>query len=415
MEQFFTPASRHQDQWESRPPRPRPENAPLREFNEVELAVPVEEFLSYGWDWKDLCAFMLCDAVRKTIWITENAFISIKDIREDTRPAYLVFVDVGDRMLATMQGTSGQKQLLMLAHVDHPGISLEEASVFWRAITTSNYVNLEISNVDANRVALPSGPLLSQFLRESPSLQVLRFRGFHFKEEHCRALVAVERTDLEVVLSECKLDPQDAEDTFVEWFRHNQILTELNGCRMGCRIISALSGNKFVKTLNIDRDHSDFGEDEMCSLIEALPGNMGIEVLGIHNFLFNDETWILLFRSLSTHSRIMDVYIDHFALTILLSAASKTKRLNAIIQMLYLNTMVGRIDLAANLMDEEMYQNAITPRLKLNRSCFEAQIQAVRRADPAIRPKLLGRALHKVRYNPDLVLPFLLENIPAFV
>jgi hypothetical protein len=405
MEQFFTPARRHQEQWES---LPQPENAP-REYNEVELSVPVEEFLNYGWDWKDLCAFMSCDAVRKTIWITKDAFIAIRDV-----PTNFSHDPFSDRMIAMIKGTSGQEQLLILAHVDHPGISLEEASVFWRAITTSNCVNLEIGNVNANRVELPSGPLLSQFLRESPSLQVLQLRAFDFKEEHCRALVAVERTDLEVLLTDCKLDPQDAEDTFVEWFRHNQILTKLDCCQMGCRILSALSGNKSVNWLTIE---SHFSEDQMCSLIEAIPGNMGIEALNTSNFLFNDETWILLFRSLSTHSRIRRMVINHRWCTVptLLSAASKTKRMNAIIEMLYLNTAVDTIDLAANLMDEEMYQNSIFPRLLLNRSWFDAQIQAVKLADPAIRPKLLGRALHKVRYNPDLVFMFLSENIPAFV
>jgi hypothetical protein len=68
MEHFFTPARRRQDWWESHPQRHLHENAPPREYNEVQLAVPLEEFLSYRWDWKDLCAFALCDSVHKTIW-----------------------------------------------------------------------------------------------------------------------------------------------------------------------------------------------------------------------------------------------------------------------------------------------------------------------------------------------------------
>jgi hypothetical protein len=44
------------------------------------------------------------------------------------------------------------------------------------------------------------------------------------------------------------------------------------------------------------------------------------------------------------------------------------------------------------------------------------QRQAVKRADPSsVRPQLLGRALHTVRYNPALVNLFLSENVPAFV
>jgi hypothetical protein len=51
----------------------------------------------------------------------------------------------------------------------------------------------------------------------------------------------------------------------------------------------------------------------------------------------------------------------------------------------------------------------------MNRTCFNVQRQALKRADPSIRPQLLGRALHVVRYNPELVYLFLSENVPAFV
>jgi hypothetical protein len=51
----------------------------------------------------------------------------------------------------------------------------------------------------------------------------------------------------------------------------------------------------------------------------------------------------------------------------------------------------------------------------MNRSCFEVQRQAVKRADPSIRPQLLGRALYVVQFNSDLVFRFLSENVPAFV
>jgi hypothetical protein len=37
------------------------------------------------------------------------------------------------------------------------------------------------------------------------------------------------------------------------------------------------------------------------------------------------------------------------------------------------------------------------------------------RADLSIRGRLLGRALHVVRNNPDLLFRFLSENVPAFV
>ena len=106
-----------------------------------------------------------------------------------------------------------------------------------------------IQNCRPGLVGLPSGPILSQFLQGSPLLQVLEFRGFDFKEEHCRALVTLERTDLNLKLYQCLVEPQDAEDVFVEWFRHNEVLTEINCYQMGSRILSALCGNNSAKKL----------------------------------------------------------------------------------------------------------------------------------------------------------------------
>jgi hypothetical protein len=77
---------------------------------------------------------------------------------------------------------------------------------------------------------------------------------------------------------------------------------------------------------------------------------------------------------------------------------------------------VHTIDLHDDAKDEEFFQNSIVPRLEMNRnSSFEDQRQALTRADPSIRGQLLGRALHVVRSNPDLLFRFLSENVPAFV
>jgi hypothetical protein len=85
--------------------------------------------------------------------------------------------------------------------------------------------------------------------------------------------------------------------------------------------------------------------------------------------------------------------------------------MQAILEMLRHNTVVQTIDLADAYTDVEVYLNAILPRLDMNRSYFEV----LKRADLSIRPQLLGRALHIVHYNPNLVFQFRSENVPAFV
>jgi hypothetical protein len=281
-------------------------------------------------------------------------------------------------------------------------------------VATSNSTRLTIDD-RVEGLGMPSGPLLSQFLRESPLLQVLELDWFTFREEHCRALASLQRTDLKITLSHCKLDPQDAEDTFIEWFRHNQVVTELNCCEIGSRLISALSGNNSVKRLKVE---SFFAEKEMRSLFQALPGNMGIEHLTIIvDEEMSDEICSLLFRSLSTHPRIEHVSFDEDFLDLDdLSAESKSTVMKAILQMLRHNTVVHILDFPDGTFNyERVYQNTILPLLERNRNCFEVQRQAVKRADPAIRSQLLGRALHVVRYNSKLVFQFLSENVPAFV
>jgi hypothetical protein len=67
MEQFFTPARRLQNEWESSP------WADDRNYTEVVALKcrPVEEFLNYDWDWdwEALLAFCHGDVLSKIVWI----------------------------------------------------------------------------------------------------------------------------------------------------------------------------------------------------------------------------------------------------------------------------------------------------------------------------------------------------------
>jgi hypothetical protein len=188
---------------------------------------------------------------------------------------------------------------------------------------------------------------------------------------------------------------------------------------MNCNILCALRGNNSVEKLTIAAQQMHFGEKEMRSLLQVLPGNSAVEHQTIKDIKMSDEKCILLFQSVATHPRInvlpSPVPLGSLGSYQPLSAASKTTRMNAILQMLRRNTVVQTTELPSAFNNEEVYQNLILPRLEMNRSCFEVQRQVVKRAHPSIRPQLLGRALHVVQYNSDLFFRFLSENIPAFV
>jgi hypothetical protein len=386
-------------------------------FTELALAVSLEDFLNHQWGWNDLLAFASDDVMDKILWITIDAFLVIKNDERD----YFDYDELGCFIEATVQESSGREQKLMVLKIglaDIPVLSTRELGVFWHAIMTSSSVKVSLDN--GNHSSGMPGPLLSQFLRESPSLRSLDFRWFNFEEEHCRAIATLERTDIEVTLIHCTLEAEDAEDIFIESFRHNQVVSELDSCNMDSNFLCAFSGNNSVKKLTIDTCRCNFcGEEQMRSLAKALTGNTGIEHLAVKYLNVTEEAWSLFFHSLATHPRIKHLLLSHSLARmpgyVYMSAKLNTARMNGIIPMLQRNTVVQTIELLDGFEDEEVYRNSILPRLEMNRSCFEVQRQAVKRADPSIRPQLLGRALHVVRYNPELVFLFLSENVPAFV
>jgi hypothetical protein len=208
MEQFFTPTHplRYQNLFD--------DDGPFV-YSKVELAVPMEDFLVHHWDWETLCAFVSGDILRKIMWITKDAFLLVEESDNVFR---LDYDSLRICVAAKIEATSGQEQELMLATITGKGIPKPvptgACNVFWRAITISNIVQLSIQKVN-DSYGLPSGPVLSQFLRGTPSLQVLAFRRFGFME----ALATLERTDLQITFDYCTLELQ--KETFIEWFRHN--------------------------------------------------------------------------------------------------------------------------------------------------------------------------------------------------
>jgi hypothetical protein len=62
---------------------------------------------------------------------------------------------------------------------------------------------------------------------------------------------------------------------------------------MDCSILGALSGNNYVKKLTMATCSREDAEEEIRSLAQALPGNMGLEHLSLGYIEMSDETWIL--------------------------------------------------------------------------------------------------------------------------
>jgi hypothetical protein len=404
MEHFFTPTLRLEYQHDYL------FDDPLG-YTEVRLADSIEAFMNHPWDWSAFYAFATDEGeMWKIIWITEDTCIWVEG--ENNVLDFLIEMDAFASQRATITAPSGETHQLVVLAMDTESLSLSAgaSSVFWHAVTTSNCVKLRLQHF-SSWFGLCSGPVLLQFLETSPSLELLEFEDFAFEEAHCRALATLERTDLEVTFEGCSFEAQGARGTFIEWLRRSQVVTKLEDCEMEDNIISALSGNSSVKTFSIDASSVWYSDDHIRALALALPGNQGIENLRVS---LRDETWSLLLRSLRAHPRIQSLTLGLYYGR--MSAAAKTSMMNAVLRLVQCNTVMHTIEiLPDDAKDEEFLQNFILPRLEMNRSCFENQRQALTRADPSIRGQLLGRALHVVRYNPDLLFRFLSENVPAFI
>jgi hypothetical protein len=408
MKHFFKPSRRLQDHFDHTLYVDVYDSDEDHGYSEVELAVSIEVFLNHRSDESDFRAFSTVDdgEMGKLIWITEDTFFWIV---EDNNEVDFERLDRYVVQRATFTATSGATHDLVLANYktyynNSESLSVGALSVFWHVVTTSNCVKLELKS------ALRGSALLfettsSQLLETSPSLELLEFEGFGFKESGCRALATLERTGLEVTFRDCSFDAQGVEDAFIEWLRHSQVVSKLECCSMQDCLFSALSGNSSVKSLSIGGLSSGFDDYLFPFLAEALRGNQGIEILSVSVNV--SEKTCLIFRSLWAHPRIQSVSLR-------ISFGVKTDMMNEVLKLVQSNTVVHTIDLPNHVKDEEFFQNSIVPRLEMNRNYFGDQRQALKRADPSIRDRLLGRALHVVRSNPNLLFRFLSDNIPAF-
>jgi hypothetical protein len=63
--------------------------------------------------------------------------------------------------------------------------------------------------------------------------------------------------------------------------------------------------------MTVTTDTSELGWEEMHSLLQALPGNAGIEHVSLRSIDISNEIWSLAIRSLSAHPRITHLSIEN--------------------------------------------------------------------------------------------------------
>jgi hypothetical protein len=134
----------------------------------------------------------------------------------------------------------------------------------------------------------------------------------------------------------------------------------------------------------------------------------------------SDDNWIVLCESLKTHLTLTNLDLSNtslrspFGVKIVLADNDKAHRTNAIAEMVQRNTVLHTIHLWERERDQKIYAEEILPYLETN--LYRPRVLAVKKTiERPFREKVLGRALHCVKSNPNLVWMFLSENVDAFV
>jgi hypothetical protein len=147
------------------------------------------------------------------------------------------------------------------------------------------------------------GLAFSHFLVQSHNLRVLRLHYLNLDTCHCRAMDALARTDLQIVLIEC---------VPTESGRQNRGPSQLIYCRIDTRgLADALRGNSTVNSLTLRatcRVASVSDEDRLV-LFQTLAENEGLVTLDLHTAPITDESWIALWRSVARHPKLETIVL----------------------------------------------------------------------------------------------------------
>jgi hypothetical protein len=236
----------------------------------------------------------------------------------------------------------------------------------------------------------------------------------------CHALATMSRLDVELELRYCTL-ADDAAGAFVEYLQSDRGSVELISCNIGSRILAdALTGNSRRVTSLKPYSRALRNDAEMVILFVALANNRGLVELDMPFDSTNGDNWGILCASLKTHPTLTSLDLrdtrprNPAGFRIVLTDEQKSHRTRMLADMVQRNTALHTITLSERERDEEIYTEEILPYLETN--LYRPRVLAVKEIkERPYREKVLGRALHSVKSNPNLVWMFLSENVDAFV
>jgi hypothetical protein len=241
---------------------------------------------------------------------------------------------------------------------------------------------------------LINAPSLMHLMEQCQSLKVLKLHSLgSLDEHHCRVLGTFSRPGLEIELIRCKLTSAGT-SALVEVLGRNQGPTKLVYCDIDYSVLAdGLRGNSRLTSLYISRPRVEVSNRRMLAVADAVQENKGLVDLTFRCSSWNDETWAAICTSLDTHPTLE---VLTFRETFNMNPAVITSRIQALLNMLKVNTSIHTIHLDDRYSQHELYRGSVIPYLATNR--LRPRLLAIQKSRPiAYRAKLLGRALVSVR------------------
>jgi hypothetical protein len=182
-------------------------------------------------------------------------------------------------------------------------------------------------------------------------------------------------------------------------------------------LAGALRSSKLLKRLSLPSlSLPPLDDHGFRTIIEALAENKSLCDLDVSGIPLSDKSFTALCDTLGSHQSLRRLelddttHVDDDRSPNALLDGRNVYRMRALASMLRSNTVLQEIYLSDEDINSQVYHESVLPRLEMNRSSFEDQRTAVRKASRTLRPQLVGRALSAVRHNPRLIFQFLTEN-----
>jgi hypothetical protein len=424
IEALFRPSTRYRDLIRELPDHPEYDEVVKHDeygygsgdkyggFTEVELLphLSPEDIATKGTTWKDVSLFL--GGYGRIVWMTPEVYVC--PVCSHTQLFPWVLSLGGGVQVHVQEGTEAEVATATCDCLLRLLATREEDDIFLKG---------RYRRVRHNIMSLPiTCAGLSRLFQESrDSLRTFTLENMTLNEDQCRALAIASRPTLEIALHNCSLPHgTDCENAFIECLQSDSGLIKLVRCRISCRVLSAgLTGNSRVTRLLLPHSWTQ-GDAGKSGFFRALASNRGLEYLNVNGNFIYDKNWAVLCESLQAHPALTNLDLSgtipvpgRLTSRRILSDEQKAHRTGLLADMVRRNTTLHTITVSEREWDQQIYAQRVRPYLETN--MYRSRVVAVKKTkEPSFREKVLGRALHSVKTNPNLVWMFLSENVDAF-